>query len=226
MWDDAWADDDRWQRAVDDLKREGLIRGVRHQPQPLGAGERAEGAPHRAHRQRAGRLQHLRSESGGRAVPRVPRAGRRGHRARAVRRRQPDRHDDARHDAGPPATGATLYFTPENLAETLDRVEALTGDVPPGMTMPELALRFILANPDVTTVIPGMRRARHVEANLAASDGRRAHRRSRYRTRLRRHRWVPDLCRFRRTRSGPVRPRDGRPVVYLLVCACFSRSSL
>jgi aryl-alcohol dehydrogenase-like predicted oxidoreductase len=40
------------------------------------------------------------------------------------------------------------------------------------MTMPELALRFILANPDVSTVIPGMRRLRHVEANLAASDGR------------------------------------------------------
>ena len=42
------------------------------------------------------------------------------------------------------------------------------------MTLPELALRFILANPDVTTVIPGMRRVRHVEANLAVSDGRRA----------------------------------------------------
>ncbi len=27
VWTDAWAEDDRWQRAVDDLKREGLIRG-------------------------------------------------------------------------------------------------------------------------------------------------------------------------------------------------------
>jgi aryl-alcohol dehydrogenase-like predicted oxidoreductase len=36
--------------------------------------------------------------------------------------------------------------------------------------MAELALRFILSNPDVSTVIPGMRKARHVEANLAASD--------------------------------------------------------
>jgi aryl-alcohol dehydrogenase-like predicted oxidoreductase len=40
------------------------------------------------------------------------------------------------------------------------------------MTMPELALRFILAEPTVSTVIPGMRKLRHVEANLAASDGR------------------------------------------------------
>ena len=27
VWSDAWAEDDRWQRAIDDLKREGLIRG-------------------------------------------------------------------------------------------------------------------------------------------------------------------------------------------------------
>ena len=36
-------------------------------------------------------------------------------------------------------------------------------------TLPDLALRFILGNPDVTTVIPGMRRPAHVEKNLAAS---------------------------------------------------------
>ena len=36
--------------------------------------------------------------------------------------------------------------------------------------MPDLALRFILACPDVSTVIPGMRKTRHVEANLGASD--------------------------------------------------------
>jgi len=37
------------------------------------------------------------------------------------------------------------------------------------MTLPELALRFILANPDVHTTIPGMRKLKHVEANLACS---------------------------------------------------------
>ena len=35
-------------------------------------------------------------------------------------------------------------------------------------SLPELALRFILSNPDVATVIPGMRKAAHVRANLAA----------------------------------------------------------
>ena len=28
VWEDAWADDNRWQRAVNNLKREGLIRAV------------------------------------------------------------------------------------------------------------------------------------------------------------------------------------------------------
>jgi aryl-alcohol dehydrogenase-like predicted oxidoreductase len=39
------------------------------------------------------------------------------------------------------------------------------------MTMPEMALRFILSNPTVSTVIAGMRKVEHVEANLATSDG-------------------------------------------------------
>jgi aryl-alcohol dehydrogenase-like predicted oxidoreductase len=55
------------------------------------------------------------------------------------------------------------------------------------MTMPELALRHILQHPAVSTVIPGMRRLRHVEANLAASDGRRLP--DSVMTELHRHRW-------------------------------------
>jgi len=41
------------------------------------------------------------------------------------------------------------------------------------MTMPELALRWILENPAVATIIPGMRKVKHVEANLRVSDGKR-----------------------------------------------------
>ena len=51
-----------------------------------------------------------------------------------------------------------LYFSPDKLPAILHHVEALREDVPSGMSMPELALRFILANPDVSTIIPGMRR--------------------------------------------------------------------
>src|SRR5919108_78120 len=75
VWEDAWSDDDRWQRAVDDLKRQGV-----------------------------------------------------------------------------------------------ERANAVTAVLPTGMKLPELALRFILSNPDVSVTIPGMRRPQHVRQNLATSD--------------------------------------------------------
>lgn len=62
------------------------------------------------------------------------------------------------------------YFVPENLNASVDRAEALKPLVPAGMTMPEMALRFILAEPTVSTIIPGMRKIKHVDNNLAASD--------------------------------------------------------
>ena len=62
------------------------------------------------------------------------------------------------------------YFTPENLAATLPRIDALEQIVPAGMNLPELALRHILQHPAVTTVIPGMRKAGHVAQNLAANN--------------------------------------------------------
>jgi aryl-alcohol dehydrogenase-like predicted oxidoreductase len=63
-----------------------------------------------------------------------------------------------------------LYFTPENLKTTLARVDRLTPLVPAGSTLPDLALRFIVHHPAVSTTIPGMRKVRNVEANLASSD--------------------------------------------------------
>ena len=53
--------------------------------------------------------------------------------------------------------------------------------------MPEMALRFILAHPAVSTVIPGMRKLNHVEANIAVSDGTTLH--AGLITKLRAHRW-------------------------------------
>ncbi len=62
------------------------------------------------------------------------------------------------------------YFGPENLANTIRRVEELKKIVPPGMNLPEMAFRFILSNPAVSTTIPGMRKRRHVEENIATSN--------------------------------------------------------
>ena len=63
------------------------------------------------------------------------------------------------------------YFVPENLNSSVEHADALKPLIPAGMTMPEMALRFILSNPDVATTIPGMRKLRNVEANMAAGNG-------------------------------------------------------
>ncbi len=62
------------------------------------------------------------------------------------------------------------YFGRENLSATLPRIEALKQLVPAGMTLPEVALRFILASPVVSTTIIGMRKPDHVRQNVATSD--------------------------------------------------------
>lgn len=62
------------------------------------------------------------------------------------------------------------YFVPENLQSSVAHAEALKKMLPPGMSLPEMALRFILSEPLVSTTIPGMRKLNHVEANIAASD--------------------------------------------------------
>jgi len=62
------------------------------------------------------------------------------------------------------------YFGPENLPRTVERVEKLKKILPSGMSLPEMALRFILSHPAVSTTIPGMRKGDHVRQNIAASD--------------------------------------------------------
>ncbi len=79
------------------------------------------------------------------------------------------------------------YFVPENLNPSVERAEALRPMIPSGMTMPEMALRFILCNPDVHTIIPGMRKMKNVEANMAASDGKNLE--ESVRLKLKGHRW-------------------------------------
>jgi aryl-alcohol dehydrogenase-like predicted oxidoreductase len=58
----------------------------------------------------------------------------------------------------------------------------------PRDALAETALRFVLAEPAVSTVIPGMRSLRNVERNVAVSDGRTLP--DELRGKLRAHRWV------------------------------------
>jgi len=84
-----------------------------------------------------------------------------------------------------------IYFSAAKLPEILQRVDALKPLLRDGITLPDLALRFILSNSDVATTIPGMRKIRNVEANIAASD--KAALPAEFVAELRKHRWVRQL---------------------------------
>jgi aryl-alcohol dehydrogenase-like predicted oxidoreductase len=83
------------------------------------------------------------------------------------------------------------YFKPENLLPTIERVEKLKQLVPEGMTLAGLALRFILSDSRVSTAIPGMRKLRNVQANIAASD--KGALSTELMNELRNHRWLRTL---------------------------------
>jgi aryl-alcohol dehydrogenase-like predicted oxidoreductase len=53
---------------------------------------------------------------------------------------------------------------------SLQAVEALRSDVPPGSTMAQMALRWILMFPAVTCAIPGAKRPEQVDENARAAD--------------------------------------------------------
>lgn len=79
------------------------------------------------------------------------------------------------------------YFVRENLKSSVAHAEALKPLLKDGMTMPEMALRFILNNKDVATIIPGMRKTKNVESNVAA--GMRGPLPATLQAELRKHRW-------------------------------------
>ncbi len=62
------------------------------------------------------------------------------------------------------------YFAGDRKAEAERRARALASVLDHQVeTLPELALRFCLSSPEVSTVIPGMRRPAHVRQNTMAS---------------------------------------------------------
>lgn len=81
----------------------------------------------------------------------------------------------------------STYFVPENLNSSVDHADALKPLLPKNMTMAEMALRFILCNDDVHTIIPGMRKVRNVEANIATSEGKKLEKA--LELKLKNHRW-------------------------------------
>ena len=63
------------------------------------------------------------------------------------------------------------YFGGDRKAQVWERVQAITKDLgAPVERLPEIALRYCLSNPAVSTVIPGMRSLRNVDANVRAAE--------------------------------------------------------
>ncbi|PKQ18625.1 MAG: aldo/keto reductase [Actinobacteria bacterium HGW-Actinobacteria-8] len=169
VWNDEWADDEEWQRAVDDLRSEGLVGGVgisinRWEPRNslnalrTGLIDAVQVIYNVFDQAPEDELFPVCVDMDIAVICRVPFDE--GTLTGSLRLDSMWPADDWR----------STYFVPENLASSVAHAEALRGDVPPEMTMPELALRFILSNPAVSTVIPGMRSPEHIRSNFAASD--------------------------------------------------------
>lgn len=168
-WNDKWADDDRWAKKLSDLKSQGLINAVgisinRWEPWngieaiKTGAIDSVQVIYNIFDQNPEDQLFPVCREYDVAVIARVPFDE--GTLTGTITKDSTFPADDWR----------STYFSPENLAASVDRVEALRRLVPADSTLPEMALRFILSEPTVSTIIPGMRKTRNVEANLAASD--------------------------------------------------------
>jgi aryl-alcohol dehydrogenase-like predicted oxidoreductase len=73
--------------------------------------------------------------------------------------------------AFPPDDFRAKYFEGDRVSRVMMRVEALKQDlVAARYTLPQAAIKWVLAHPAVSTVIPGMRNAAQAAANCAVSD--------------------------------------------------------
>ena len=86
------------------------------------------------------------------------------------------------------------YFRGDRKQQVSERVEAILDDLAIERDqLPEVALRYILSHPAVSTVIPGMRTVRNVERNAAVGDGNGLP--DEQAAKLKRHRWERDFYR-------------------------------
>jgi aryl-alcohol dehydrogenase-like predicted oxidoreductase len=168
VWQDDWADDPGWQGAVEALRRDGLVRHVgisvnRREPSNVlrtlrtGLIDSVQVVYNIFDQAPEDELFPACRQLGVAVIARVPFDEGSLTGTLTLDSRWPD------------GDWRSSYFGPAALAATMQRVEALRPLVPTGGTMAELALRFILSNPDVTTVIPGTRSLEHLAANLAAT---------------------------------------------------------
>ncbi|MGH3663416.1 MAG: aldo/keto reductase [Micromonosporaceae bacterium] len=169
VWEDAWAKDPAWQETIIEMKERGLVQGVgisvnRWEPENVlealrtGLIDAVQVIYNIFDQAPEDELFPVCEELDIAVIARVP-------------------FDEGtltgtltRESTWPEGDWRNSYFVPENLNASVERAERLAEAIPEGMTMPELALRFILQHPAVSTVIPGMRSLKHVRKNIATSD--------------------------------------------------------
>jgi aryl-alcohol dehydrogenase-like predicted oxidoreductase len=186
VWEDSWAHNDDWKKAVDKLKTEGKVKhfGIsvnRWEPDNVlntlktGLIDSVQVIYNIFDQNPEDKLLPLCRELNIGVIARVP-------------------FDEGtltgtltKDTVFPQGDWRATYFVPENLNSSVDHADALRPLIPSRMSMAEMALRFILCNDDVQTIIPGMRKVRNVEANMRVSDGKRLNKE--LELELKGHRW-------------------------------------
>jgi aryl-alcohol dehydrogenase-like predicted oxidoreductase len=193
VWSDEWADQGSWREAADELRATGAVRafGVSindHQPAnslrliETGAVDTVQVIYNVFDQSPEDELFPACREHGVGVIARVPldEGGLTG-------RIGPDTQF-------PEGDFRDSYFRGDRKRELHERVSAIVEDLGVPMDeLPEVALRFVLSEPTVSTVIPGMRSLRNVERNVAVSDGDDLP--ADWRQKLSAHRWVRDFYR-------------------------------
>lgn len=169
VWEDSWAHDHEWQDTIEDLKENGVIRAFgisinRWQPEnaiaaiETGLIESVQVIYNIFDQAPEDELFPACRKHNVGVIARVPLDE-----GSLTGKLTPDTKfpkDDWR----------SRYFSPENLKETVARVDALKEDLPEDMSLPEAAIRFILSEKTVSTLIPGMRKPDHVAENIAFAE--------------------------------------------------------
>jgi aryl-alcohol dehydrogenase-like predicted oxidoreductase len=169
-WDDGWAEKEEWQRLAEDLKKEGKVAAMgismnRWEPEngikamETGLIDAVQVIYNIFDQAPEDQLFPFCQANDIAVIARVP-------------------FDEGtltgnitRETTFPEGDWRATYFVTENLNSSADRADLLRPLVPDPMDMANMALRFILENKTVGTVIPGMRKPRNVKANIDCSDG-------------------------------------------------------
>lgn len=168
VWQDSWIHDERWLATLDALRSSGLVGGIGISLNPgdprggieavrSGLIDSVQVAYHLGDRTAQDELFPACREHGVAVIARTPFAG------GAL--------------AGNALGGRTAHeawFPGPRDPRTAERRAAAAADLAevagPALAPAHLALRFVLSNQDVSTVVPGMRHPGHVRANIAAGQ--------------------------------------------------------